>query len=131
MIVYQNFDLPHSYIVSTKRKPICDMITTKLFIWFTNLLQSHGISIFTKYHKFHKNLKLYQSFFKHICIFQYIVTYFLLHKYILTSHHVKLKKVVFLAFDFFVFFPIIICTNIVKILINNDMVEVQIWVLFK
>jgi len=60
------------------------MIIMKLFIWFTNLFQSHGISIFTKYYKF---LNLYQSFFKHIFIFQYIITFFL-HEYILTSHHV-------------------------------------------
>jgi len=49
------------------------------------------------------------------------------HKYILTSHHIRLKSVVYFEFYLFVFWPTIICKNIVKILRNNDMVEVQTW----
>jgi hypothetical protein len=43
----------------------------------------------------------------------------------------KQKNEVFVAFDFLGFWPIIICKNIVKIFHNNDMVEVQIWNLWK
>jgi len=39
----------------------------------------------------------------------------------------KKKNVVSLVFDFFGFELTIICKNIVKILYNNDMVEVQLW----
>jgi hypothetical protein len=36
-----------------------------------------------------------------------------------------MKNVVYLAFDFFVFLPTIICKNIVKKDFNNDIVEVH------
>jgi hypothetical protein len=49
------------------------------------------------------------------------------HKYKLTSYHMKFKKCIFLAFDFFGFWLTIIWKTIVKILHNNDMVEVQTW----
>jgi hypothetical protein len=52
---------------------------------------------------------------------------FFFNKYLLTSHHIRLKSVVCLEFDLFGFSPTIRCENIVKILHNNDVVEVQTW----
>jgi len=62
-------------------------------------------------------------------IFAFLVhcDFFFGHKYTITSHHMKLKSVIFLTFDFLGFWCIIICKNIVKILHNNDMVDIQTW----
>jgi hypothetical protein len=68
-----------------------------------------------------QRLKLIFIIYFHFLI---IVTYIFWHKYILTLYH---KKFSFLAIDLFGFWPTIICKNIVKILHNNDMVEIQTW----
>jgi hypothetical protein len=75
--------------------------------------------------------KIKNNFNHFLNIFAYIskfVTYiYFWHKYTLTSHHIRLESVFYLKFDLFGFRPTIICKNIVKILHNNDMVEVQTW----
>jgi hypothetical protein len=53
VIFCQIFSLPHSYGHCLK-KPIRDMIIIKLFTWYTNLFQSYGITMFSKYYKFHE-----------------------------------------------------------------------------
>jgi len=50
---------------------------------------------------------------------------FFWHNYIITSHHMKFKNVNFLAFDFFGFWPTIICKNIMNFFI------IKTWLTFK
>jgi hypothetical protein len=108
MIIYQNFKLPHT-CSHHRKKPICDMILIKFFTWFTNLFQSYGITMFGKYY----NSKRIKNQFNHsLSIFSFLNMLwhtFFWCKYTSTSHYKKLKNVVFLAFDFFGFWPTIIC----------------------
>jgi len=98
MIFCQNFNLPHTYGHCLK-KPICDMIIIKLFIWLTNLFQSNEITRFSSYYKFHKNYVHFSA-----QIYSNI-----------TSNAIKKKKnVIFLTFDFFVFWFIITCKKLWK-----------------
>jgi hypothetical protein len=84
---------------------------SQCLIYITNFIE-------TKNHFNHlKNIYAY---------FLYDVMLFF-NKYLLTSRHIRLKSVVCLEFDLFGFSPTIRCENIVKILHNNDMVEVQTW----
>jgi len=69
------------------------MIIVKIFTLLTNLSQSYAIIMSSIYYKYHKNLKLFS--FKNTLWYTLI-----LHKHILTSHHLKLKIVVSLAYDF-------------------------------
>jgi hypothetical protein len=87
--------------------------------------------MFSKYYKYYYFKNIFQSFLKYIFILEYIVTYiFFVQMYSnITSYEKKL--IVFLAFNLFGFWPTIICKNIVKILYNNNMVEVQTWYSWK
>jgi hypothetical protein len=116
----------YSWSLSPKT-PTCDMIIIKIFTWFTNLFQSYGITMFDRYYKFHKDEKTFNIFLKIFAFRRMLWHIYFWHKNILTSHHIRLKHVVFVEFDLFGFWPTIICKNIVKILHNNEMVEVQIW----
>ncbi len=81
--------------------------------------------MFRKYHKFHKYKNLFQSFFEYVCIFSYCdVPYFMKIFFTITSY--EIGKCNFFGIQF-----TIIYKNIMKILFNNDMVEVQTWVPLK
>jgi hypothetical protein len=51
-------------------------------------------------------------------------TYFLAQIYFNTTSY-EIRNVIFLTFDFFGFWPTIICKNIVKIFHNNDMLKFE------
>ncbi len=51
VIVCQNFNLPHTCSHWFEKKTICDMIIIKPFMWFTNLFQSYGITMFSRFYK--------------------------------------------------------------------------------
>ncbi len=55
----KKINLPHIY-GHCFEKPMYDMIIIKLFTWFTNLFQSYGITMFSKYYKFCEYSKLFQ-----------------------------------------------------------------------
>jgi len=86
-------------------------------------MESQCLITVTNFIKIKNHFNHFLSLFAFFNMLQHI---YFLHKYTLTLHHVKLKNVVFLTFDVFGFWPIILCKNIVKILDNNDMVEIQI-----
>jgi len=54
------------------KKIICDMIFIKILIWFTNLFQSYGMTMFNNYYKSHKVFKSFQQIFEYIFIFEYV-----------------------------------------------------------
>jgi hypothetical protein len=43
----------------------------------------------------------------------------------------EIEKCKIFSIDFFMFWPIVICKNIMKMYFSNDMVEVQTWVPLK
>ncbi len=143
VIICENFNLPHIYGHHLKKKTICDMIIIKLFTLLPNLFKSYGITMFHRCYKFPnlfksygitmfhrcykilKDKKSFQSFLEYICFINTLWRIYFWHKYTLTSHHIKNFKCSFLAFDFFRFWPIIICKNIFKILHNNGHVLIN------
>jgi hypothetical protein len=97
------------------RKLIYDMIIIKKIALFTNLVQSYGITRFHKYYKF-------QYFLEYIFIFKYTITHFFDTN--IFKHHIRWNfKMYIFSIDFFLFWPIAICKNIMKIYFSNDMVE--------
>jgi hypothetical protein len=54
VIICQKNDLPHICDHLKKHLPIYDMIIFKLCTCFKNLFQSYGITMFSRYYKFHK-----------------------------------------------------------------------------
>ncbi len=78
--------------------------------------------MFHKYHKFHKDKNLFQTIFEYVCIFSYCdIPYFMQIFFNTTSY--EIEKCNFFGIRF-----MIIYKKIMKILFNNDMVEVQTWV---
>jgi hypothetical protein len=99
---YQTFHMVHKLIPIIYMKLHC-LVNTKIFIKILNHF-NHFLNIF---------LLLVCS---NICFW---------HNYIITSHHMKFKNVSSLAFDFFGFWPTIICKKIVNFFI------IKTWLKFK
>jgi len=115
--------LPH-HLFRTSRDDLrgcCWLLFARFYI-----CQLYGITMFNKCYKFDKDLKLFQSLPKLFANFSMLWHIFSAQIYCnITSY--KINSVVSLAFDFFGFWLIIICKNILEIFHNNDMVEVQTW----
>ncbi len=81
--------------------------------------------MFCKYHNISKDKNLFQSFFEYVYIFSYCdVPYFM--QILVNITWYEIEKCNFFGIQF-----MIIYKNIMKILFNNDMVEVQTWVPLK
>ncbi len=55
VIIFQIFKLPHIYGHCRKKPHLWYMIIIKFFTWLTNLFQSYGITMFSRYYKFYDN----------------------------------------------------------------------------
>jgi hypothetical protein len=87
-------------------------------------MESQCLINITNFIKAKNHFNHFLSIFAFFHMLQWI---FFWHKYTLTSHHIKKITVISLEFDLFRFWPTIICKKIMKILHNNDRVEVQTW----
>jgi hypothetical protein len=98
VIVCQNFNLSHTYSYCLEKNHLwCDNYQTFhiahkhiQIIWNQNI--SYNITNFIK-------IKIYLKHFLSMFAFLVIVMYLILCKYFLTSHHMKWKNVISLAFD--------------------------------
>jgi hypothetical protein len=81
-------------MVIAMKTSICDMIIIKLFTWLTNLFQSYGIKkIGSRYYKFDKAKKSFQSFLKYIFIFLVHHDVYFFGTNLLQGHVIRNKKV--------------------------------------
>ncbi len=56
-------------MVIALKNSICDKIIIKLFTQSTNLFQSYGITMFSRYYKFYIDSKSFQSYLEYIAFF--------------------------------------------------------------
>jgi hypothetical protein len=125
MWLFVKFLIYHIFMVIAIKKAICNMIIIKLFTWLAILFQSSRIITFNKYYNFIKIKNHFNHFLNIFIFFSKMWHVYFLHKYILTSHHVNYLFIYCIWLLWGLTYHNM--QKNMKILHNNDMVEVQTW----
>ncbi len=100
----------------------CDMIIIKFFTWFMDLVHLYESQCLTYTKNFIKIKNHFDYFEMYLQILAHRYVHFFAQIYFNILSY-EIWNVIFLPFDFLVFWPIMTCKNIVKIFLGNDMVK--------